>query len=162
MKDIIEDIVSDVYEGKYNNHFDLEQRFRSDLEKRLRNEPNRTQFLDSLKQALILESDNHKNECNEKDCKYSLNKNSSVKIINAVLNDMKDKEKDKQVITNIDNSINKNIVNSSNGVNINQSLNFEKEESWFKRNVHYIYYTGAIVVSVFSFFKWVLPYLTNH
>jgi hypothetical protein len=153
--DIIKDIVSDVYDGKYNNHFHLEENFRDDLEKKLRNEPNKNQFLESLKQTLILESDKHLTDCKEKDCRYSLNKNSSIKIIDAILNDMKEKEK--QDTINIDYSINKNIVSNSTGVNINQNTNTESKENWFKKNVKYFYYTGGSIGLIYGFYKWILP-----
>jgi len=154
---IIENIVSDVYDGKYNNHLHLEEKFRDDLEKKLRNEPNKNHFLESLKQSLILESDKHMVNCKEKDCRYSLNKNSSIKIIDAILNGMKENEK--SIITNIDNSINKNVISNSNGVNVNQNTNLDPKENWFKKNVKYFYYTGGSIVLIYGFYKWILPFL---
>lgn len=152
---VIENIVSDVYEGKYNNHLHLEQNFRDDLEKKLRNEPNKNQFLESLKQVLILESDKHLAKCQEKDCRYTLNKNSSIKIIDAILNDMK--ENKNQSIISIDNSNNKNIINDSIGVNINQNANSESKENWFKKNIKYFYYTAGLIALLYGFYKWILP-----
>lgn len=153
---IIEYIVIKVYQG-YNNNFDLEKKFRNDLEEKLKNEPNKSEFLESLKQAIILENDKHLVECKEKNCNYFLLRESSIKIINALLNEIKENEK--PVINISDNSINKNIINNSSDININQNTSSELKENWFKKNVKYFYYTGGSIALIYGFYKWVLPLL---
>lgn len=68
-------------------------------------------------------------------------------------------ENNKSTVSIIDNSVNKN---GSIDVSINQNSNNganSSEESWFKKNVKYIYYTSAVISLGYAFYKWLLPLL---
>jgi len=155
----MDDIIKKVYHG-YNNYYDLKNKFYDFLSKELRNEPNKIQFLKQLISNLELEYVEEQKNCKKPNCTCKLDlKETAIKIINVKINEI---EKDKLInhFVNVDNSINKNIVKDSNGVTINQNsnnhINLENKENWFKKNVKYIYYTGAVVIGGYSLYKWIL------
>jgi len=43
--------------------------------------------------------------------------------------------------------------------NIRSLLEFKK--NWFKKNIHYVYYSLAVLGIIYTFIKWVYPYLIN-
>jgi hypothetical protein len=154
----MENIVDKIF-GGYNNHYDLEKRFYDDLVKRLRNEPNKIEFLLNLKQMIDVEFGKHNSKCKEDECGYPKLKEKSINIIDAIIQEKMEQKEIKQIINN-DNSVNKINVTDSKGVNITQNINNENK-NWFKKNIHYIYYSLAILGIVYTFIKWVYPYLIH-
>lgn len=156
----MEDIIEKVYHG-FNNHYDLKNNFYDYLSKELRNEPNKIEFLNQLISELESRYSKEQQKCKRENCNCMVElKNNAVKIIKSKIKEMEEKGKP---IVSIDNSVNKNVVSDSVGITINQNSNNDinasenKKESWFKRNVKYIYYTAGVVAFGYAFYKWLLP-----
>lgn len=151
----MKEVIYQIFNGYNNNPHYLGENFYNDLFKIIRNEPNKIDFLNTLEQEISLEYEKHCLTCtvNELVCYNKLAKEISIKIINTM---KKDITESKQFV-NIDNSTNKNIVNDSIGVSINQNMENKSNESWFKNNVKYLYYIFGVIGFSYSFFKWLLP-----
>lgn len=89
MKYFIEKIYS------YNNEIDLGNRFYDDLIKRLRNEPDKIEFLKELQSGVEEKCENHEKECDKSDCGYVKMNIAAVKIIKSVIQENM-QEQDKQ------------------------------------------------------------------
>lgn len=154
------DIIEKVYHG-FNNHYDLKENFYDYLSKELRNEPNKIEFLNRLISELESTYPKKQQTCKKENCNCMLKlKNNAVKIAKSKIKEM---EENSKPTVSIDNSVNKNVVSGSIGVSINQNSNNgvnsseNKKESWFKRNVKYIYYTAGVIAFGYAFYKWLLP-----
>jgi len=50
-------------------------------------------------------------------------------------------------------------------IKIIDSLIVEKKEQqkiWFKRNIHYVYYTFGVIAFIYAFIKWIYPFLIKN
>jgi hypothetical protein len=151
----MEHIVDKIF-GGYNNHYDLENRFYDDLSIRLRNEPNKIDFLNKLKELIEIELIKHNENCTEEKCSYPKLRDISIKIIDSIIEEKMEQKEIKHIINN-DNSINKIDISNSKDVNVKQSINSEHKENWFLKNIKYVYYLLGVLGFIYSFFKWILP-----
>jgi hypothetical protein len=153
------DIIEKVYHG-FNNHYDLKNNFYDYLSKELRNEPNKIEFLNQLILKVESEYPKEQQKCNKQNCECKLElKNNAIKIMKSKIQEIEERGKPTLAI---DNSVNKNVVQGSTGVYINQNSNNninseDKKESWVKRNIKYIYYTAGVIAFGYAFYKWLLP-----
>ena len=151
----MEHIVDKIF-GGYNNHYDLENKFHSYLSIRLRNEPNKIDFLNKLKESIEIELNNHNENCTEEKCCYPKLRDVSIKIIDSIIEEKMEQKEIKHIINN-DNSVNKIDISNSSDINIKQSVNSEHKENWFLKNIKYVYYLLGVFGFIYSFFKWILP-----